>query len=305
MGRVVVVGSSNTDFVVEAAHIACAGETLLGGTLGVHAGGKGANQAVAAARAGARVAFVGAFGADDLGRAAVRGLRTEGIGLAHAARKRRVRSGVALITVARDGENAIVVAPGANARLAPADVSRAAPALRRADVVLAQLEVPLETVARALRLARKAGARTILNPAPAPAKRLPRALLEAASFLTPNRGEFAALTRGRRGAPAKRAGLFFDRGVEVVIVTLGSAGVDVVTPGGARRVRAFRARPVDTVGAGDCFNGALAAELARGAELLDATRFAAAAASLSVEKRGAQASMPTRRAILRRLKRGR
>ncbi len=194
---VVVVGSTNTDMVVMGKRLPLPGQTLTGGAFFVAAGGKGANQAVAAARSagrGTRVTFIGAVGDDDLGRAAVAGLKKDGIDCRHVTTVKGVASGVAFIIVDARGENTIVVAPGANKRLLPADIDKAAPAIRGAGRLLVQLETPLATVKRAVEIASGAGVRTILNPAPAPEKPLPAALLRKVGILTPNENEFAALT---------------------------------------------------------------------------------------------------------------
>ncbi|MHC5054266.1 MAG: ribokinase [Planctomycetota bacterium] len=309
-GRVVVVGSSNTDMVAAALALPRPGETLVGGEFYTAAGGKGANQAVAAARAGgkgSRVTFVAAVGDDEFGRAAVKGFKTEGIDCRRVRTVKGRPSGVALIMVGRGGENMIVVAPGANAELAPRDVALARAEIAKADILLAQLETPLPAVARALKLAVAAGARTILNPAPAPAKRLPASLLKDISVLTPNETEFEAITgcepSGTSGLAAARR---LARKVgEALVVTEGARGARVFMSSRAKtdgspcefRVPAFKARAVDTVAAGDAFSGALAMALAEGEPLPEALRFASAAAAISVTRRGAQPGLPTRREI--------
>jgi len=293
VGRVVVVGSSNTDLTITCRTLPGRGETVLGSDLYTAAGGKGANQAVAAARAGAEVAFVGAVGSDDFGRARLADLENEGITTRHVRVKRGESSGVALIFVEqRTGENLIGVAPGANAALTPADVDRAAPAIRRADLLLLQLEVPIETVERAARIAHDAGTLVLLNPAPMPARRLPRSLLANVDYLVPNRIELERVTGGAEpDAAAKR---LFLLDVKALIVTLGAEGARIVTPEGDSTVPAFPAKAVDTVGAGDCFCGYLAAGLAEGMAAADAALMASAAASISVTRRGAQPSIPKR-----------
>jgi ribokinase len=302
-GRVVVVGSSNTDMVASAPELPRPGETVVGGEFYTAPGGKGANQAVAAARAGGRrvrVAFVGAVGDDAFGRAAAKGLRAEGIDCRRVRTVKGAASGVALIMVGRVGENMIVVAPGANAELTPRDVARARAEIKSADVVLAQLETPLAAVAKAMDLATAAGARTILNPAPAPAKRLPASLLKMVDILTPNETEFEAIAgcapSGRKGLAAARRLARTVR--ELLVITEGPRGARVfATSGDEYRVPPFKVKAVDTVAAGDAFNGALAAGLAEGKTLADALRFASAAAAVSVTRRGAQPSLPTRRQI--------
>lgn len=301
---VVVVGSSNTDMILRVARVPRPGETLLGGEFSTAPGGKGANQAVAAARAGGRVALVARLGRDALGEAALEGFRREGLGLAHVVRDGAGPSGVALIFVGADGENSIGVAGGANKRLSPADVAAAGGLISRARVLLLQLETPLETVAAAARIARKAGVEVILNPAPA--RPLPGALLRNVSLLTPNETEASVLAGCRVGgvpSAAKAARILLARGVRTVIVTLGAKGALVATRDGARLIPGFKVRAVDTTAAGDVFNGALAVRLAEGCLLPDAVRFAHAAAAISVTRRGAQPSIPTRAEINARLRR--
>jgi ribokinase len=298
-GRVIVVGSSNTDLVVRVAKLPGPGETVLGGEFDVFAGGKGANQAVAAARAGARVVFMGAFGSDPQSAARRHDLEVEGVDCSRAVTKRHVAGGVAMIAVRSGGrgraENSIVVSPGANALLTANDVRRNIPELGPRDVVLCSLEVPLAPIVDAMRAGRRAGATVVLNPAPL--TRLGRDVLALASFVTPNQIEFEALVGSRRAARDPRRLLGIG---PVLLVTRGSLGVQVLQNGldpwviGPPRVRA-----VDTVGAGDCFNGAFAAALARNpGDVASALRFAVAASALSVTRPGAQRSMPSRRHIL-------
>ena len=300
MGRVVVVGSSNTDLNVLCPELPGRGQTVLGGELYTAAGGKGANQAVAAARAGASVAFVAAVGADDFGRAAVAGFRRDGIDTRHVAVKKRTPSGVALILVEESGENLIAVAPGANAGLRVADVDRAASVIRRAGALLLQLEIPLATVRRAASVARKAGVPVILNPAPMPARPLPKALLRDVDYLVPNESELLRLTGKRSARSAARE--LFALGVRALVITLGAKGARIVTPDGSADVPSVRVRAVDAVGAGDCFCGYLAAALADGTDLAGAARAACVAAALSVTRRGAQPSMPKRGEVRRLLR---
>ena len=299
--RVVVVGSANADMVVRVSQLPMPGETLLGSAFALVPGGKGANQAVAAARLGAVVTFVGCVGTDAFGDMLALNLENEGVGTQFVVRDPDAPTGVALITVdERFGENTIVVAPGANSKLSPALADLAAGAIRDADAVLCQLEIPTETVLFALRLAHSAGVTTVLNPAPAQA--LSDELLSVVSVLTPNQTE-AALILGGDYDPSASALMLKHRGVENVVVTLGAEGARLVTAASENTlVPAFPARRVaDTTAAGDCFAGALAVALGEGQSLEDAVTFAAAAASLSVETEGAQPSLPNRLAVNKRL----
>ncbi len=286
--RIVVVGSSNTDMVVRSPELPRPGQTVLGGEFLVAAGGKGANQAVAAARAGGDVTFVACIGDDDLGRSALEGFRKDGIRTEFVRIVKGVASGVALILVAKDGENLISVAPGANAKLSPADVDRAERTIARADCLLVQLEVPLPTVKRALQLARRHGVMTILNPAPA--ARLPKSLLRFVDILTPNRSELAQVGQAFLPVTTK------------LVVTLGALGSEIRECGRRTRIRAFKVKAVDAVAAGDCFSGALAVALSEGRSLPDSARFASVAAAISVTRKGAQPSLPQRGEIERLLR---
>ncbi len=324
-GRVVVVGSVNVDLVVVASRLPGPGQTVTGGDVARHHGGKGGNQAVAAARLGADVAFVGAVGDDDFGVAARAALVTEGIDVTHLLVAPRP-TGVALIVVDEQAENLIAVAPGANAAPTPASVTAAllALAIGPGDVVLVSCEIPPEAIRAALAAARAAGATSVLNPAPA--DRLDPATIVLADVLTPNEGELALLAggvTGRPGAGADAGAATADAGaattdeqpaatagaadVEVlarrllardagraVVVTLGAAGaLAVPADGQALAIPALHVVPVDTTGAGDAFNGALAAGLGAGLPLNAAARQAVAAAGLSTMRPGARGGMPT------------
>lgn len=288
---VVVVGSLNLDIVVPVPRHPAPGETVLGGNHLRNPGGKGANQAVAAARLGQRVAMVGRVGDDDAGRTLLAALRGDGVETSRVIVSEEAPTGLALITVSGDGENAIVVSPGANARVGPEDVEAAAGLLREAKATLLQLEIPLAAVAAA---ARAAGGMVILNPAPAQA--LPTDLLEAVAVLVPNRSELALLAgAGTPRTPEAAAELALAvEGPEAIVVTLGAEGAVVVADGHARHVPAPAVEPVDTTAAGDSFCGALADALVRGADLEEAARFAVRAAALSTLRMGAQASLPSR-----------
>lgn len=295
---IIVVGSANTDMILKMERLPKPGETVLGGAFVMAAGGKGANQAVAAARAGGRVAFIARVGTDVFGSRAIEGLVRDRIGVDYVFRDKARPTGVALIFVVRNGENSIAVASGANAALSPADIRKAAPAFDGAGFLLTQLETPLETVRAAADLAAREGVRVILNPAPA--QPLPDSLLAKVSILTPNETEAEILTgirvAGKRGARAATAALK-QRGVETVIITLGARGAFVSGPDVEGIVPGFKVRAVDTTAAGDVFNGALAVALSEGGALVEAVRFANAAAALSVTRLGAQPSAPKRKEI--------
>lgn len=249
---------------------------MRGGELGRYAGGKGANQAVAAARAGARVTFIGAHGVDDFGRAAKAGLRAEGVDVRYFREKQNVPSGVALIILGgRDRQNLIASARSANDALSAADVRAARAVFRQADAVVAQLEVPLAAVQAAAELAAAAGIPFILNPAPA--RKVPGKLLRLVDTLTPNEHEATEIGPGARRT----------------VVTRGARGVQI----GKLRIPAPKVKPVDTVGAGDCFTAWLAVGMAEGLSLEDAARRAVRAAAICVTRDGAQPSMPYRREV--------
>jgi len=296
--HVVVVGSANTDLVVRVPRLPHPGETVTGGRFAIGAGGKGANQSVAAARAGARVTFIANVGCDRFGDVTLKGLRRERINTRYIARSTRSSSGVALILVGQRGENLIGVAPGSNHELLPRHVEAARPAIGVARCLVVQLEIPLATVRRAIELANQHGLPALLNPAPA--QRLPRELLRQATWLTPNESELAALTdaptrsKSEVEAAARKLRLW---GVENVLVTCGARGVCWCGAAGARWFGALKVRAIDTAGAGDCFSGVFAAAIAEDQSTPDAIRFAVAAASVSVTRAGAQSSMPTRREI--------
>ena len=296
--RIVVVGSSNTDMIIRLDHIPRPGETILGGEFLTAAGGKGANQAVGAARAGGAVTFVARVGRDVLGDQAIRGFVEDGINVEWVIRDPEFPSGVALIFVARDGENSIAVASGANGALSPADVRKAHVAIRNASVLLMQLETPLDTVSAAARLVQRKGLQIVLNPAPA--RDLPDRLLKQVSLLTPNESEAEMLSgiKVRDAREAVRAARKLrQRGVKHVVLTLGARGAFVCGPEGEALVPGFKVKAVDTTAAGDIFNGALAVGLGEGKPLLEAVRFANAAAAVSVTRLGAQPSAPERREI--------
>lgn len=244
------------------------------------------------------MAFVGRVGSDDFGQATLDALRREGINIECVTVDGSASSGVALIIVDRKGENLIAVASGANARVGPSDVARAQPLIASADLVVLQLEIPLPAVRAALQTARQCGTAALLNPAPVPATGLPLELLAGLGYLTPNRAEAARLlcvpaTTG----PDRMASELRQAGVGAVIVTLGADGACVCDENGCVRIAAVPVKAVDTVGAGDCFSGVLAVGAAEGMPLVEAARFAACAAALSVQAPGAQPSLPRRERI--------
>lgn len=273
---VVVVGSLNLDLVTRTSRLPGPGETVIGRSYAEFPGGKGLNQAVAAARAGAGVALVGAVGSDHAGNLLRDVARDEGIDVSHLVTIADEPTGRAIISVDDDGENSIIVVPGANAGVTPADV----PAGR---VVIAQLEIPVGTVAATLRAARERGATTVLNPAPA--TELEGELLATCDIVVPNEHEIELLGGTDR---------LLDHGVSQIVVTRGGAGVDVVTRTSSLHLDAFTVDPVDTTGAGDAFCGALASRLAAGDTLLAAVHFAAAAGALATTKPGAVPSQAHR-----------
>ena len=295
---IIVVGSSNTDMIIQLDRIPRPGETILGGEFTSAAGGKGANQAVGAARAGGQVTFIARVGQDMFGDQAVAGFIKEGINTDHVLRDKSRPSGVALIFVAKDGENSIAVAGGANGELSPTDVGKAKNLFASAGMLVMQLETPLATVQAAADLAAKASVRVILNPAPA--RTLPDKLLKKVSIITPNETEAELLTGIKvdsEAAASKAADKLLTRGVKTVIITLGSRGAFVAGEGVRKLVPGFKVKAVDTTAAGDVFNGALAVALGEGRPVIEAVQFANAAAAISVTRLGAQPSAPARKQI--------
>lgn len=295
--RILVVGSSNTDLIIKVPEIPRPGETLLGGDFMTFPGGKGANQAVAAARAGGEVNFIASVGDDSFGMEAIHGFQQDGIHTGNIKVCESIPSGIAMITISEQGENAIVVASGANAELHPKDLEKAALSFRDADVMLIQLEISMDTVQKAVDMSHQLGTRVILNPAPA--AELPDHLLHRVSIITPNETEAGRLTGisvNNEQTAAKASEILHDRGVGTVIITLGALGAYVSdNRSGIRKVvPGFKVRAVDTTAAGDVFNGQLAVSLAEGRPLDLAVREAHAAAALSVRKLGAQSSIPYR-----------
>ncbi|WP_341358450.1 ribokinase [Georgenia sp. M64] len=287
-GRIVVVGSANADLVLDVDHRPAAGETVLGSDVRVTPGGKGANQAVAAGRLGGDVTFVGCVGDDDHGAMLRRSLEAAGVDVGHL-RTVGAPTGNAVILLTPDGENAIIVSPGANRHVTPALLTGCRAALASADVVVLQLEIPLDTVEHVAREA--TSARLVVNAAPAAT--LPAEVLAVADPLVVNESEAAVLVGGARTGPGATVTALLALGPRSVVVTLGGAGAAHAVAGG--RPEHTGARPVDvvdTTGAGDAFVGALALALARGADLGDAVVAATEVAAFAVGRRGAQESYP-------------
>lgn len=298
MARIIVVGSANVDFVVQTPHIPRPGETVLGRNFVMAMGGKGANQAVGAARLGADVTFVARVGGDVFGDQCLEAYRSEGINVAFVTRDEHEATGVALIAVATsDSENSITVASGANMTLTPDYVRAAETAFRDADALLMQLEVPLESVILAAQIAHDYDVPVILNPAPA--RSLPEELLRLVDVITPNRIELAQMI----GMPEAEVMVMPDEelahralglGPSQAVITLGVEGALAVGSWGRVRVPAFKVTPVDTTAAGDAFNAGLTVALAGQNVGLDAAaRYASACGALAVTKFGAQPSLPT------------
>jgi len=290
MPNVVVLGSTNLDFTVAVDRLPTVGETILGREFYQSFGGKGANQAVAASRAGAEVMLLTMLGTDDYGRRIEQHLTSLGLPREGLLRHPTKATGVALILVDAEGRNLIAVAPGSNQMLSLEDVRRISPLIAQGTVLLAQLEVPLAVMQEAFSIAKAQGLLTILNPAPAVP--LPSALLNLVDVLTPNEGE--AHTLSRMTDPDEAARVLVEQGARSVIVTLGERGALLRNATASRLFPAYPVQTIDSTAAGDAFNGALACSLAEGRSLEDAIVFASAAGALATTKRGAQESLPTR-----------
>jgi ribokinase len=292
---ILIIGSSNTDMVIKADKFPLPGETILGGKFFMFPGGKGANQAVAASRLGGAVTFITKIGNDIFGKQALQQFKNEGIRTEYVMSDSENPSGVALITVDSKGENTIVVAQGSNAALMPADLGKAQEEFKKQDIVLMQLEIPLQTVMYVAQEVHQLGKKVIFNPAPA--RPLPAELFKTLYAITPNKAETEAIadvqitdTKSIESAAKK----IYKKGVQHVIITLGARGAFLYNNEGGRLIEAPKVHAVDSTAAGDVFNGALATALAEGANLDDAVGFANHAASISVTKMGAQASAPYR-----------
>jgi ribokinase len=293
--QILVLGSLNLDLVLHVPHVPAAGETLASDASATFCGGKGANQAVACARMGARVSMIGRVGDDPAGAALSAALAEEAIDLAGVATTESAASGTAVILLTPDGQNRIMISGGANDRLAPDDVAARAAMFETADMLVCQLEVPLETVVAATKLAAANGVPVLLNPAPA--RRLPAELLARVAYLIPNESEASALTGidVRDDKSAKEAALLLrQQGVGVVVITLGASGILIADEHGCRHRPALPTDVVDTTAAGDSFIGGFATGIAEGLDVDAAAQLGLRVARICVSRAGAQASLPRR-----------
>ncbi|MDJ1483982.1 ribokinase [Cytophagaceae bacterium YF14B1] len=298
MKKILVFGSSNTDMVIQAEHLPLPGETILGGKFAMHAGGKGANQAVAAARMGGNVTFIAKVGNDLFGQQARQQFITEGITTDYILTDPDHPSGVALITVDNKGENSIVVASGSNATLSPSDVSAAIELINSDTIVLLQLEIPIPTVEYIIEQSNSRGAQVILNPAPA--NSLHKEIYNYLYLLTPNETELSLLTNtvvNDIPSAERAAQILHKRGVKNIIVTMGASGAFWYSGTDSQLIPAPKVDAIDTTGAGDIFNGVLCVFLAEGYSLPEAIHYACQASSISVTRMGAQSSAPYRKEL--------
>jgi ribokinase len=287
--KVTVIGSINMDLVTSTTQIPKVGETVLGNSFHSIPGGKGANQAVAAARLGADVTMIAAVGNDSFGKTLVEHLTNEGINTENIIKVKDTSTGIASIIVS-EADNSIIVVPGANNHVTPEGIEKHEDKIINSDIILLQLEIPVKSVIRAVELAKKHGVRTILNPAPI--QKLPKELLEMVDYLTPNEHEQALLFDSIGGTEEELA-----KYKEKCIVTKGSKGVMIYKNGEKNEIPSIQVEAVDTTGAGDSFNGALAVALCDGLEIEEACRFANVVGAISVTKLGAQTGMPTKKEV--------
>ena len=296
--KIVVIGSANTDMVINMERLPLPGETLLGGRFFMNPGGKGANQAVAAARLGGKVNFIAKVGNDPFGIRAIDQYKAEGIGTKHVVVDKEHPSGVALILVDARGENSIAVASGANAHLTAKDIDEARSVIEDSDIVLMQLETPMETIEHAALMAKQMGKKVILNPAPA--HPLPEQLLRCLYMLIANETEAEYISGTQitdMDSVARAADIICSRGVENVVITLGSKGAFIKERGAYHQVPALKVKAVDATAAGDTFCGAVCVALAEGKVITEAVEFANRAAAITVTRMGAQSSLPYRREV--------
>ncbi|MFZ4832209.1 ribokinase [Rouxiella sp. Mn2063] len=297
-GKLVVLGSINADHILNVRHFPQPGETVIGKQYNVAFGGKGGNQAVAAGRSGADISFIACVGDDDVGERIRKQLASDNIDTQPVQAIKDTTTGVALIFVNADGENVIAINAGANDELTPAYMQQYQQKIIDADALLMQLESPLETVTAAAKLAKAHQTQVILNPAPA--CELPDELLSLVDIITPNETEAERLTGIQvkdQSDAARAADVLHQKGIDTVIITLGSKGVWLSQKGQGKQVPGFRVKAVDTIAAGDTFNGALVTSLLEGKEMDQAVRFAHAAAAIAVTRPGAQPSVPWRQDI--------
>jgi ribokinase len=295
---IVVIGSSNIDLVAKSHKIPVVGETLTGSDFFMTPGGKGANQAVAAAKLGANVIFVARLGKDVFAEKSLENFKSVNINTKHIAQLDGVPSGVAIIAIDDNGKNIIIVVPGANGKLFPADVEKASADIAKAGVVICQLEIPMETVEKAAEVAAKNKVPFILDPAPARA--LSDKLLSMVEVIKPNETEAQTITGIKVtdiGSASKAADWLLAKGVKNVIITLGDKGALIANESGKETIERIKVKAVDSTAAGDAFTGAMAYGLANGSSLKEAAVFANAVAAISVTRFGAQASMPTKQEV--------
>lgn len=300
-GYVLIIGSSNMDLNIYSQCLPNPGETVTGGTFKQFLGGKGANQAVAAVRSGAKTTFIAKIGKDGFGEQMITRFSEEGINTSHVIRDVQEASGVAFILIDENGENMISVAPGANAQLSKTDIAKVTDIIKNASVLVIQMEIPIDTIEEIYNVASQGNVIKILNPAPL--KPIPLSMLKNIDIIVPNEGELFRLhsllkLEDKPGEGREKiiqtsrdiSGL----GVKTIITTLGSNGCLIYDKNKdqAIDVPAFKVKAVDTVGAGDCFNGVLASKLFQGKTLINAVKYATAAASIAVTRKGAQESMP-------------
>jgi len=295
MAKILVVGSINMDLVLRVPHSPVPGETILGSNFQTFPGGKGANQAVAAARMGGEVTLIGKVGNDDFGKVLTQGLVENKVITDYVVKDPDARTGIAMIIVADNGENMIALASGANMNISTDDIQKEEDLFSKTNLLMAQLETPLPAMIKAVELAHAHNVLVVLDPAPA--QPLPDSFLEQVDVLTPNESELAILTGEDdidRGIKILR-----DRGVKNVVVTLGAKGARLVNETTDLYIPSYKVVPVDSTAAGDAFNGALAVALAEGKSLVEAAQYGMAAGALATTKSGAQPSLPTREAVER------